>query len=88
MKNKKMDFDSVEFVRQFQVFYSRSARTQDTLYEESSLASYPWGMVRTVTRVLIWGGGGVFIYLCFARQISFQIDQFEFDLEGNSSGRT
>ena len=36
-----------------------------------------------------WGGGGyIFIYSCFAGQISFQIDQFEFDLKRNSSGRT
>ena len=27
------------------------------------------------------GGGCIFIYSCFARQISFQIDQFEFDLK-------
>ena len=33
---------------------------------------------RTVARTLIGGGGGcIFIYLCFARQISFQIDEFE-----------
>ena len=35
---------------------------------------------RAVTRTLI-GGGGIFIYSCSARQISFQIDQFEFDLK-------
>ena len=34
---------------------------------------------RAVTRVLI--GGPIFIYSCFARQISFKIDEFEFDLE-------
>ena len=43
---------------------------------------------RAVARMLIGGGGGcIFIYSCFARQIS-QIDQFEFDLKRNSSGRT
>ena len=42
---------------------------------------------RAVARMLI-GGGCIFIYSCFARQISFQIDQFEFDLKRNSSGRT
>ena len=34
------------------------------------------------------GGGSLFIYSCFARQISFQIDEFEFDLKRNLSGRT
>ena len=34
---------------------------------------------RAVTRTLIGGGGCIFIYSCSARQISFQIDQFEFD---------
>ena len=37
---------------------------------------------RAVTRTLIGGGGGggcKFIYSCSARQISFRIDQFEFD---------
>ena len=29
------------------------------------------------------GGGCMFIDSCFARQISFQIDQFEFDLKRN-----
>ena len=43
---------------------------------------------RAVARTLIGGGGCIFIYSCFARQISFQIDQFEFDLKRNSSGRT
>ena len=44
---------------------------------------------RAVARTLIGGGGGcIFIYSCFARQISFQIDEFEFDLKRNSSGRT
>ena len=45
--------------------------------------------IRAVARTLIGGGGGcILIYSCFARQISFQIDQFEFDLKRNSSGRT
>ena len=39
-------------------------------------------VVRAVARMLI--GGCIFIYSCFARQISFQI---EFDLKRNSSGR-
>ena len=30
----------------------------------------------------------IFIYLCFARQISFQIDQFEFNLKKKLAGRT
>ena len=45
-------------------------------------------VARAVARTLIGGGGCIFIYSCFARQISFQIDQFEFDLKRNSSGRT
>ena len=47
-------------------------------------------MSRTVARMLIGGRGRgfIFIYLCFARQISFEIDQFEFDLKKNSSVRT
>ena len=44
--------------------------------------------IRAVARTLIGGGGCIFIYSCFARPISFQIDQFEFDLKRNSSGRT
>ena len=32
--------------------------------------------------------GCIFIYSCFARQIFFQIEKFEFDLKRNSSGRT
>ena len=43
---------------------------------------------RAVTGTLIGGGGCIFIYSCSARQISFQIDQFEFDLKKYSSGRT
>ena len=42
--------------------------------------------VSAVTRTLI--GGFTFVYSCFAQQISFQIDQFEFDLKRNSSGRS
>ena len=34
------------------------------------------------------GMGCLFIYSCFARQVSFQIDEFEFDLKRNLSGRT
>ena len=30
----------------------------------------------------------IFIYSCSAQQMSFQIDEFEFDLKRNSSGRT
>ena len=30
----------------------------------------------------------VLIYSCSARQVYFKIDQFEFDLKRNSSGRT
>ena len=43
---------------------------------------------RAVARTLIGkGGGGVpFIYSYFARQISFQIDEYEFDLKRNLSG--
>ena len=33
------------------------------------------------------GGGGGFIHSCSARQISFQIDQFEVYLKNNSSDR-
>ena len=40
---------------------------------------------RAVARTLIGGGGCLFIYSCFARQISFQIDEFEFDLKRNLS---
>ena len=40
---------------------------------------------RAVTRTLIGGGGCIFIDSCSARLISFQIDQFEFDLKRNSS---
>ena len=40
-------------------------------------------MSRAVTRTLIWGC--IFIYSCFAQQISFQIDEFEFDLKRNPS---
>ena len=43
-------------------------------------------LARDVTRTLI--GGCIFIYSCSARRISFQIDQFEFDVKRNSSGRT
>ena len=42
---------------------------------------------RDVTRTLI-GRGCIFIYSCYGRRVSFQIDQFEFDLKRNSSGRT
>ena len=35
---------------------------------------------KDVTRTLI-GGGDMFIYSCFARQISFQVEKFEFDLK-------
>ena len=49
-------------------------------------------VARAVARTLIGGGGrggGVYIHIfMFARQISFQIDQFEFDLKRNSLGRT
>ena len=46
--------------------------------------------VRDVTRTSIGGGGGgcIFIYSCSARRVSFQIDQFEFDLKRKLSGRT
>ena len=33
-----------------------------------------------VARTLI-GGGGVFIYSCSARLVSFQVDKFEFDFK-------
>ena len=33
-----------------------------------------------INRTLI-GGGCIFIYSCSARQISFQTDEFEFDLK-------
>ena len=39
-------------------------------------------------RELGGGGGCIFIYSCSARRISFQIDQFEFDLKRNSLNRT
>ena len=39
-------------------------------------------MFRAVARMLIGGRGYIFISSCF------QIDQFEFDLTRNSSGRT
>ena len=35
-----------------------------------------------------WARGCIFIYSCSARQTSFQIDEFEFDLKRNLSGRT
>ena len=47
----------------------------------------PFLSSRAVTRTLIGGEGGegcIFIDSCSARQISFQIDQFEFDLKRNS----
>ena len=37
---------------------------------------------RAVARKLI-GGGGLFIYPCSARLVSFQIDKFEFDFKRN-----
>ena len=52
----------------------------------SMLCKKPPG--RDVTRTLIGRGVYIFIYSCFARQISFQIEKFEFDLKRNSSGRT
>ena len=39
---------------------------------------------RAITRTLI-RGGCVYSYIHVARQISFQIDQFEFDLKRNSA---
>ena len=47
----------------------------------------PSSVISVVNKTLI-EGGGIFIYSFFARQISFQIDQFEFDLKRNSSDRT
>ena len=47
--------------------------------------------IRALTRALIWGGEcdiQIFIYSCYAQQISFQIEKFEFDLKRNSPGRT
>ena len=38
---------------------------------------------KDVTRTLISGGGGCIHILLFARQISFQIEKFEFDLKRN-----
>ena len=45
-----------------------------------------YSAIRAVFTTLI--DGRIFIYSCFAQQISFQIDEFEFDLKRNSSGRT
>ena len=42
-------------------------------------------VARAVARTLIGGGGCLFIYSCFARLVSFQIDKFEFDLERNKT---
>ena len=42
----------------------------------------------SLERSLGGGGGCLFIYSCFGRQTSFQIEKFEFDLKRNSSGRT
>ena len=65
------------------IFYLVSNMIKCFMY----LAPLPFPM--TVIRTLIdWGGECMFIYSCFARQISLQIDQFEFDLKTNSSGRT
>ena len=44
-----------------------------------------YSLYRDVTRTLI-GEGGVVVYIHI--YISFQIDQFEFDLKRNLSGRT
>ena len=45
--------------------------------------------IREVTRTLIGGGGGVYSYIHVLPDESFfRIDQFEFDLKRNSSGRT
>ena len=44
--------------------------------------------IRAVARTLMGGGGGLFIYSCSARLVSFQIDKFEFDFKRNKSGRT
>ena len=41
------------------------------------------GVTRAVARTLIGGGGGLFIYSCSARLVSFQIDKFEFDFKRN-----
>ena len=38
--------------------------------------------IRAVARTLI-GGGGLFIYSCSARLVSFQIDKFEVDFKRN-----
>ena len=44
---------------------------------------------KDVTRTFIEGGGVcIFIYSCFAQQISSQIEELEFDLKIYSSGRT
>ena len=40
------------------------------------------GGVYSYIHVLI-GGGCLFIYLCSARLVSFQIDKFEFDFKRN-----
>ena len=68
-----------------EITFSNKARFQQVPLVEM----YCWCLARTraVARMLIWGGG-IFIYSCFAGHISFQIDQFEFDLKRNSSGRT
>ena len=50
--------------------------------------SLPLPTLGTIDRKIIPGGGCMFISSCFARQISFQIDEFEFDLKRNLSGRT
>ena len=46
-------------------------------------------MIRAVARVLIvGGGGGIFIYSCSARLISFEINLKTTDFKRNSSGIT
>ena len=42
-------------------------------YLESEMESVP---NRVLTRMLIDGVGSIFMYSCFARQISFQFDKF------------
>ena len=43
---------------------------------------------RAVARALIGGGGGIFIYSCSARLISFEINLKTTDFKRNSSGIT
>ena len=52
-------------------------------YQSFSLFHLATSTMRAVARTLIGGGGCLFIYSCFARLVSFQIDKFEFDFKRN-----